>query len=218
MSAATSLFTLECPSDMAAAPVLVGVQASGSLDGLLFDLTLRQTYRNDSEHPLEVVYTFPLADQAVLLGFAAELNGSRKAGVVVAKAQAERRYEAAFAEGDAPVMLEALSGGLHTANIGNLAPGDRIVIEVRVAQLLTFEQGRLRLTIPSTVAPRYGNSQKAGLQAQQVPSPSDPFHHPNAEPGWAAHRARRGCVAGSRPRAGGGAPRHPNIVRNRSSR
>ena len=40
-----------------AAPVLTGVRANGRLDGVLFDLTLRQTYRNTSDSVLEVIYT-----------------------------------------------------------------------------------------------------------------------------------------------------------------
>ena len=59
------------------APVLTGVSASGRLDAVLFELTVRQTYRNTSERVLEVVYTFPLPLQAVLMGFASELNGQR---------------------------------------------------------------------------------------------------------------------------------------------
>ena len=51
-------------------PVLIGVNAEGRLDGVLFELALRQTYRNTSAKVLEVVYTFPLPHQAVLLGFA----------------------------------------------------------------------------------------------------------------------------------------------------
>jgi hypothetical protein len=101
---------------------------------------------------LEVVYTVPLPHQAVLLGFASELNGARQAGTIVARREAERQYEAALVAGDAPVMLEALEGGLHTANIGNLEPGDEIVLEVRFAQLLAFEQGRLRLAAPETAS------------------------------------------------------------------
>jgi Ca-activated chloride channel family protein len=154
------------------APVLTGVRANGRLDGVLFDLTLRQTYRNTSDSVLEVVYTFPLPTQAVLLGFASELNGERKVGTVVAKRAAERQYEEALAEGDAPVMVEALADGLHTANIGNLKPGDELVLDVRFAQLLSFEPGRLRLAIPTTIAPRYGNAESAGLQPQQVPHAS----------------------------------------------
>ena len=172
MNDETKAFGLASRETGAAAPVLTGVRANGRLDGVLFDLTLRQTYRNTSDSVLEVVYTFPLPTQAVLLGFASELNGERKVGTVVAKRAAERQYEEALAEGDAPVMVEALADGLHTANIGNLKPGDELVLEVRFAQLLSFEQGRLRLAIPTTIAPRYGNAESAGLQPQQVPHAS----------------------------------------------
>jgi Ca-activated chloride channel family protein len=74
-------FGLASREDGAPAPVLCGVRADGRLDGLLFELTLRQTCRNTSQDLLEVVYTFPMPSQAVLLGFASELNGRRQIGV-----------------------------------------------------------------------------------------------------------------------------------------
>ena len=171
-------FALSCKDSAAPAPVLTNVQAQGRLDAVLFELTLRQTYRNTSDRVLEVVYTFPLPPMAVLLGFASELNAERQDGVIVAKREAERQYEESLEEGDAPVMLEAQGDGLHTANIGNLKPGDEIVLECRFAQLLSFEQGRLRVSIPTTIAPRYGRAEKAGLQAQQVPQASLEVEYP----------------------------------------
>ncbi len=139
-----------------ASPALQSVHASGRLDGLLFDLTVRQTYRNAGKRTLEVVYTFPLASGAVLLGLDVELGGKRLAGVVQAKPDAERRYEQAMADGDSPILLERAADGLYTANLGNLKPGDEAVIEYRYCQLLAFEQDRVRLCIPTTIAPRYG--------------------------------------------------------------
>ena len=65
-----------------------------------------------------------------------------------------QKYEEALAEGDAPALLEAGPGGLHTANLGNLKPGEQVVLEIRFAQLVAFDQGRLRLAIPTTIAPR----------------------------------------------------------------
>ena len=162
-------FSLVSTGGHAPPPVLVGVQAEGRLDATLLSLTLRQTYRNTGSQALEVVYTFPLPLRSVLLGFACELNGQRQDGVVVPRQQAERQYEAALQEGDAPVMLEAHGDGLHTANIGNLMPGDELVIECRLAELLSFEQGRLRVSIPTTIAPRHGPPAAAGLQPQQAP-------------------------------------------------
>ncbi len=169
MNNETSGFTLRNRHDREMQPVLTAVQAHGRLDALLFELTLRQVYRNTGKRVLEVVYTFPLPMQATLVGFASELNGLRQEGHVVARPAAERSYEDALTEGDAPVLLEALGNGLYTANIGNLKPADEIVLEVRFAQLLTFEQGRLRLAIPTTIAPRFGNAVQSGLQPQQVP-------------------------------------------------
>jgi Ca-activated chloride channel family protein len=178
MANQTTLFGLTPRQHSGPAPVLCAAQVEGRLDGTLFELTLRQTYRNASDRLLEVVYTFPLPSQAVLLGFASELNGQGMQGQIVARRDAETRYEQALGEGHAPVLLEALGGGLHTANIGNLKPGEIIVLEVRFAQLLRFEQGRLRLAVPMTVAPRYGQPAAAGLQPQQVPQPSLGAEHP----------------------------------------
>jgi len=171
-------FVLKCKDSNAPTPVLSGVQAFGRLDAVMFDLTLRQTYRNTSDKVLEVIYTFPLPPMAVLLGFASELNGARQDGVVVAKREAERQYEESLLDGDSPVMLEAHSDGLHTANIGNLKPGEEIVLEARFTQLLRFEQGRLRVSIPMTIAPRYGNPEQTGLQPQQVPLASLEAEYP----------------------------------------
>jgi Ca-activated chloride channel family protein len=165
-------FCLRAADDDGVHPVLAGVKAQGRLDGLLFSLKLRQTYRNTSQRTLEVVYTFPLPFSAVLLGFSAEFSGRRVDCEVMPCAQAEEVYETALAEGDAPALLEAGPDGLYTANIGNLKRGEEVVLEIRFAQLVAFEQGRLRLAVPMTIAPRYGNPERSGLHPHQVPEAS----------------------------------------------
>ena len=173
-----SCFSLQTRSRDDLAPVLTGVQVEGRLDGLLYRTVLRQSYRHSGRRPLEVVYTFPLPPQAVLLGFAAQFGDRLLQGRVMARADAEREYEEALAEGDAPVLLEAGPDGLHTANIGNLMPGEDVHLEIRFAQFLAFEQGRLRLSLPTTLAPRYGNAEAGGLQPQQVPPVSMETEYP----------------------------------------
>lgn len=165
-------FCLRAAADDGVHPVLAGVKAQGRLHGLLFSLTLRQTYRNTSSRTLEVVYTFPLPLSAVLLGFSAEFSGRRVDCEVMPCALAEEVYETALAEGDAPALLEAGPDGLYTANIGNLKRGEEVVLEIRFAQLVAFEQGRLRLAVPMTIAPRYGNPERSGLHPHQVPEAS----------------------------------------------
>ena len=145
------------------------VHVHGKLDGLLLRMKTRQTYTNQTEDTLETVYTFPLAWGASLLNLAVELNGKRLNGTVIEKKQAVKKYEKAIDNGDTPIMVERSGRGLYTANLGNLLPGETAVIEIEYAQLLNFEADRIRLSIPTTIAPRYGDQHlQGGLQPHQT--------------------------------------------------
>lgn len=141
---------------------LQSVHMVGSLDGLMLSMTTRQHYKNTSANSLETVYTFPLPFGAILLGLNVEIDGHRLQGTVLERKQATQRYEKAIDEGDTPVMVERSASGLYTANLGNLQAGEEAVIEIQYAQLLRFEQGQIRLTVPTTVAPRYGDAHQTG--------------------------------------------------------
>ena len=47
---------------------LKSVHVDGRLDGLMLQVKVRQSYRNEADHNIEAVYTFPLAWGATLLG------------------------------------------------------------------------------------------------------------------------------------------------------
>lgn len=94
-------------------------------------------------------------------------------GQVMARKEARERYEDAVEKGDAPVMVEKSASGVFTASLGSLKPGETAVIELSYAQLLSFEQGRIRLVVPTTIAPRYGDAvTDGGLSPDQVTVPS----------------------------------------------
>lgn len=150
--------------------VLEGVAARGQVSGLHFDLTLEQRYRNASATNIEAVYTFPVPWGAELMSLEFDINGKTLKGTVVPRAEGEARYEGAIDKGDTAVLLERSADGLYTANVGNLLPGESAVVRYRYAQLLRFEKGDVRLTVPTVIAPRYGNAEvDAGLSPHQVP-------------------------------------------------
>ena len=151
-----------------AAIPLQGISARGRLRGLLFELTVEQTYENRSACNVEAVYTFPLPHHAVFLGLEVELGGRTLAAQAVRTDRAHREYEQALDRGDSAVLLEQASDGLYTASLGNLMAGERAVIRYRYGELLAPAQGRLRLAIPTVIAPRYGQAERA-LQPHQVP-------------------------------------------------
>lgn len=153
---------------------LVSAHVSGRLAGWVAQIQVRQVYKNWSDHPVECVYTFPLGWQSVLLGMRVELNGKSLAGTVKPQKVAEALYEKAIDNGDLPVMLERSGKDLYTANIGNILPGDEVVIALDYAQILKAEDGAIRFSLPTTVAPRYGNALAEGMKPHQVTEADPP--------------------------------------------
>ena len=147
---------------MGKAILLQRVDIHASVDGLLFTIKARQLYKNTTDKNIETIYTFPLAWDATLLGLTATMAGKVWQGTVLPKSEAEESYEKAIKDGDTPIMVEESGKGLYTAHMGNLKPDEEAIIEIEYAQLLRIEQGQVRLSIPTTVAPRYGDAVKTG--------------------------------------------------------
>ncbi|MBP3730642.1 MAG: VWA domain-containing protein, partial [Mailhella sp.] len=147
---------------------LKSVHVSGEIRGLLFTYNIRQEYKNDTEEPLEVIYTFPIAWNTALLGMTASINGNALTAQVVEKKDAESRYEEAVSDGDSAIMVQKSAKGLYTANLGNIASGESVIIELHCAQLLCIEHGRIRICVPTVISERYGNGHiQSGLAAHE---------------------------------------------------
>ena len=156
---------------------LQSLHARGTVDGLMLRMKLRQVYRNTTGKDLETLYAFPLAWGTTLLGMHVELNGKALDGCVVEKSEAEAKYEQAFEDGDLPVMLVREGKDLYSARIGNLKDGDEALIEIEYGQLLAPDRGYTRITLPTTIAPRFG--QDPGLRG--LPSNAIGAIDPEAE-------------------------------------
>ena len=150
--------------------ILKDVAITGELRGAMFEAHVRQTFSNPTNTHAEVVYSFPLPWGATLLGVEVQLGQVKLNGTVVAKAQAAEQYEETLSKGDAAIMLERGNDGNYVLHLGNLAPGEQCVIDMHYGQLLQFEQGGLRLAIPTVIAPRFGDAvREGGLAPYQVP-------------------------------------------------
>ncbi len=147
---------------------LCDVAVSAVLQDLLAEVTVSQTYRNDERTNIEAVYTFPLPLDAVLLDLEVDIGGRALKGVVVEKKAAEEKYEDAVEAGDAAVMLEAIEPGLYTMNVGNLLPQEMAKITFRYAILYRWAGDRLRFFLPTTIAPRFGESPHQPHQAPEA--------------------------------------------------
>ncbi len=148
--------------------VLESVAVKGRLQGLCLELEVTQIFVNAGKRNVEAVYTFPLPHGAVLLDLTVKLGNKQLTGTVMPKKQAEDCYEAAITDGNSAIMLERTDNGICTINVGNLLAGERAELRYRFSQLLNWQQGSLRITLPTTIAPRYGDPAEAGWQPHQI--------------------------------------------------
>jgi Ca-activated chloride channel family protein len=108
--------------------------------------------------------------------------------------EAKRIYEAAKAEGKRAALVEQERPNIFTASVANLMPGDKVDVRLRFVQPLQWEDGRIRLTFPTVVGPRYiPGTQPVGysgtgwsLDTDAVTDASritPPVRHPDSRPG-----------------------------------
>ena len=150
--------------------VLEGVRYDVTVDGLMATCRLAQHYVNPTEENLETVFTFPIAGDATLLEVEVRINDRTHKGTIKEKGEAQRDYEEAIDEGDRALLLEKNSEGHYTLSVANILPGDTVTVTIEYAQLLAWRQDRVRLAIPTTFTPKYGDPADLGLDAVTDPA------------------------------------------------
>lgn len=146
---------------------LLGVDAVGSLVGLFLQMTIRQRYHNNTQDPLEVIYTFPLPSAAVLLKAEIHVRGNVYQSQVFAKPKARQRYTEAVDAGDTAILLAQVAD-MYSLQIGNVPAGEAVAIHITYGEMLVPNDGMVRVSLPTTIAPRYGTP-PTSMRPEQVP-------------------------------------------------
>ncbi|MDR2033188.1 MAG: VIT and VWA domain-containing protein [Helicobacteraceae bacterium] len=136
---------------------LKSVEIDVRIEGWILIKTLRQRYRNDTQNNLEVVYSFPLAYDETLLSMNATLDDKRLEAQIMERKEAAESYEKAIEKGDAPILVEIIADGIASVNLGSVAAGAEVSLKIVSAVALRFVREQIRVTLPSTIAPRYGD-------------------------------------------------------------
>jgi len=149
--------------------LLTGTHYDVTIEGLMATTTISQYYTNPHKENIEAVYTFPMHPDAVLLDLDVRINERQLRGTITEKREAEARYEEAIDEGNRAIMVEKSSEGIYTVSIANILHGDRITVQIRYTQLLEWRQDKVKWTLPTTIAPKYGDPVKLGLDDVTMP-------------------------------------------------
>ncbi len=153
------------------------VQVDAHVVDLCARVTVRQSYRNREDVPLEVVYVFPLEEGAAVCGFEATVDGVRYVGRAMERDEAFRNYDDALEAGHGGFLLDEERADVFTASLGNMKPGSEVVLSIPYVTELAAEGAAARFTLPTTVSPRYAPAQD---QTGVGPTPADILNPPVA--------------------------------------
>ncbi|KAF2709596.1 hypothetical protein K504DRAFT_432315 [Pleomassaria siparia CBS 279.74] len=125
--------------------------------------TLKQTFVNTSTNkPLgDIRYSFPLFDNVSVVDFKCEIGDRTIYGLVKEKAEARKTYKEAKERGENAALLEQLpdAADVFTTSVSNIPPGASVDVTITYVQELKHdaEVDGIRLTMPTSIAPRYGS-------------------------------------------------------------
>ena len=138
---------VECP--------LKHTDVEAVISGFIARVKVTQTFHNPLDEKIEAVYVFPLPHKAAVDDMTMVVGDRRIVGLIQRRAAAREIYEAALAQGATAALLEQERPNIFTQSVGNIAPGQEVLIEISYLDVLEYDMGTYEFHFPMVVGPRY---------------------------------------------------------------
>jgi Ca-activated chloride channel homolog len=125
------------------------------VSGDIATVDLLQVFEQTAGQPLDVTYSFPLPAGAAVHRCEFEVNGRVIKAVVMEENEARKTAVEHKAQGHRTALVEVERENLFTLSLGNVAPGDKLVIRFGYLQALERLGAQLSLRIPVCPGIRY---------------------------------------------------------------
>jgi Ca-activated chloride channel homolog len=156
-------------------------RANVSIAGVIADVTITQEYKNESQNPLEAIYTFPASTNAAVYGMEMMVGDRKIVARIEEKRKAREQYDQAKSEGKRTSLLEQQRPNVFQMNVANIMPGDVINVTLKYTELLIPEGGTYKFIYPTVVGPRYSGESAGGSNNAFV---STPYSKKGVEPSY----------------------------------
>ncbi|MEO5736383.1 MAG: VIT domain-containing protein [Variovorax sp.] len=150
---------------------LKGTEVNVRVSGVIADVTVTQTYRNEGQRAIEARYVFPGSTKAAVSGLNVRLGDRLITAQIREKEQAKIEYDTAKKEGKTAALLEQHLPNVFQMNVANILPGDDVKVELRYTELLVPNGGNYQFVFPTVVGPRYNSPQSENANATWVAQP-----------------------------------------------
>ena len=157
---------------------LTSVQVEARVVNFTSRVEITQEFINKERNPIECVYFFPVEEEAAVVEFTAELEGRKIRTEVREKEEARQEYNQGVQNRQTAVLLEETKPDIFEVLVGHLSPGSGCRIVITYLTEIPVEEKRTKLTIPTTVAPRYTPGIDRSTQAGKIAAIQHDFNSP----------------------------------------
>ena len=158
--------SLKSDSQIAELP-LKSTDVKVNISGIIANVTIEQTYKNEGKNPIEAVYVFPMSDKAAIYSMEMIVGNRTIIAKIKEKNQARTEYEAAKANGNRTSLLEQERPNVFTMNVANINSGEEIKVKLQYTEFIIPDEGLYSFVFPTVVGPRYNT--KSGVKFASTP-------------------------------------------------
>lgn len=159
---------------------------TSTIEGIIADTYVVQTYANEGTKPINASYVFPASTKVTIHGMQMQIGNQLVTATIKEKEEAAKEFEAAKSEGKSASMLSEQRANVFTMDVANIMPGDEVRIELHYTELIMPTDGSYQFAFPTVVGPRYvgpvkddtGNRDEwtGTPYLQEGVTPSDQYH------------------------------------------
>ena len=126
-----------------------------AVSGVIADVRVTQTYRNEGSRPINASYVFPASTRAAVYGMRMRIGDDVIVARIKEREAAKQEFETAKKEGKSASLLEQQRPNVFSMSMANLMPQETVEVELRYTELLAPTDSVYELIFPTVVGPRY---------------------------------------------------------------
>ncbi|MBD5444769.1 MAG: VWA domain-containing protein [Lachnospiraceae bacterium] len=126
-----------------------------TIEGIIADTYVVQTYANEGTKPINASYIFPASTKVTIHGMKMQIGNQIVTATIKEKEEAQEEFEAAKSEGKSASMLSEERANVFTMDVANIMPGDNVSIELHYTELIMPNEGTYQFVYPTVTGPRY---------------------------------------------------------------
>ena len=160
-----------------------------AVSGVIADVKVLQTYRNEGSRPINASYIFPASTRAAVYAMRMRIGDQIIVAKIKEREAAKHEFDKAKQEGKSASLLEQQRPNVFSMSLANVMPGEQVEIELRYTELLVPTDGVYEVVFPTVVGPRYASAKDSTTKTGS--SVQTPHLHEGDKPTSALHISAR---------------------------